>query len=327
MSFFRTMMLLAALTALFMAIGYALGGGTGMTIAFVIAAATNLFAYWNSDKMVLAQQGAQEVDERSAPELFSIVRQLAQNANLPMPRVYVIQSEQPNAFATGRNPNNAAVAASAGLLRMLSKEEVAGVLAHELAHVKNRDTLTMTVAATIAGAISMLGNFGMMFGGGRRDGENSGPGIVGTLLAVLVAPLAAAVIQMAISRTREYTADHDGAEICQRPLWLASALSKIDNAARQIPNEQAEAHPASAPLYIVNPLTGGGMDNLFSTHPNTENRIAALEALAQQMGQTQLPGGAGFNMQPGEADYRGGAQPWDPRQSGGPFGGDRWGRR
>ncbi len=259
-----------------------------MTIAFVIAAATNLFAYWNSDKMVLAQQDAQEVDEKSAPELYSIVRQLAANANLPMPRVYVIHSEQPNAFATGRNPENAAVAASAGLLRMLSKEEVAGVLAHELAHVKNRDTLTMTVAATIAGAISMLANFGMLFGG-RRDGEGGGPGMLGTLLAVIVAPLAAMVIQMALSRTREYVADRDGGDICQRPLWLASALRKIDNYARQIPNEQAETHPASAPLYIINPLHGGGMDSLFSTHPNTENRIAALVEQARQMGQTQEP--------------------------------------
>ena len=316
MNFFRTMLLLAALTALFMAIGYAIGRGPGMTIAFVIAAATNVFAYWNSDKMVLAQQGAVEVDEKSAPELYSIVRQLAQNANLPMPRVYVIQSEQPNAFATGRNPNNAAVAASAGLLRMLSKEEVAGVLAHELAHVKNRDTLTMTVAATIAGAISTLANFGMFFGG-RRDGENSGPGIVGTLLAVLVAPLAAAIIQMAISRTREYSADHDGADICQRPLWLASALRKIDNAAHQIPNEQAEAYPASAPLYIINPLTGGGMDNLFSTHPNTENRIAALVAQARAMGETQEPSGAGFNRQPGGAYDRGGPAPFNRGRGGG----------
>ena len=300
MNFFRTMLLLAALTALFMSIGYALGGGPGMTIAFAIAAATNLFAYWNSDKMVLAQQDAQEVDEKSAPELYSIVRQLAANANLPMPRVYVIQSEQPNAFATGRNPDNAAVAASAGLLRMMSKEEVAGVLAHELAHVKNRDTLTMTVAATIAGAISTLANFGMFFGG-RRDGENSGSGMIGTLLAVIVAPLAAMIIQMALSRTREYGADHDGAQICQRPLWLASALRKIDNAARQIPNEQAEAHPASAPLYIINPLHGGGMDSLFSTHPNTENRIAALVEQARQMGQTQEPSAARMNVRPGPA--------------------------
>lgn len=289
MNFFRTMLLLAALTALFMAIGYAIGGSTGMTIAFVIAAGTNVFAYWNSDKMVLAQQDAQEVDEKSAPELYSIVRQLAANANLPMPRVYIIHSEQPNAFATGRNPENAAVAASAGLLRMLSKEEVAGVLAHELAHIKNRDTLTMTVAATVAGAISMLANFGMLFGGGRREGEGSGGGGLSALLAVIVAPLAAMVIQMALSRTREYSADHDGAEICQRPLWLASALRKIDNAAHQIPNEQAEAHPASAPLYIINPLHGGGMDNMFSTHPNTENRIAALVAQARQTGQNQEP--------------------------------------
>ncbi len=231
---FRTMLLLAALTALFMAIGYAIGRGPGMTIAFCIAAATNVFAYWNSDKMVLAQQGAEEVDEARAPELYSIVRQLAANANLPMPRVYIIQSEQPNAFATGRNPNNAAVAASAGLLRMLSKEEISGVLAHELAHVKNRDTLTMTIAATIAGAISMLANFGMFFGGGQRDGEGGG-GIVSTLLAVFVAPIAAAIIQMALSRSREYAADHDGAEICRRPLWLASALQKIDRAAHQNP--------------------------------------------------------------------------------------------
>jgi len=317
MNFFRTMLLLAALTALFMAIGYAIGGGPGMTIAFVIAAATNLFAYWNSDKMVLAQQGAQEVDEKSAPELYSIVRQLAANANLPMPRVYVIHSEQPNAFATGRNPNNAAVAASAGLLRTLSKEEVAGVLAHELAHVKNRDTLTMTMAATIAGAISMLANFGMFFGR-RRNGEGGGPGMLGTLITVIVAPLAALIIQMAISRTREYSADHDGAEICQRPLWLASALRKIDNAARQIPNEQAEAHPASAPLYIINPLHGGGMDNLFSTHPNTENRIAALAAQARQMGQTEEPSAARMSLRPDQAA----PGPWG--QGGGPSRGARW---
>ena len=313
MNFFRTMLLLAALTALFMAIGYAIGRGPGMTIAFLIAGAMNLFAYWNSDKMVLSQQGAEEVDEAGAPELYSIVRQLAANAKLPMPRVYIIHTEQPNAFATGRNPDNAAVAASSGLLRMLSRDEISGVLAHELAHVKNRDTLTMTVAATIAGAISMLANFGLFFGGRRDEEGNSGGGIVATLLAVIVAPLAAAIIQMALSRSREYAADHDGAEICRHPLWLASALAKIDRAAHQIQNDQAEAHPASAPLYIVNPLTGGGMDNLFSTHPNTENRIAALEAQAREMGQTGGPGRTGISV---PADDAGGGEPgpWDRRE-------------
>jgi heat shock protein HtpX len=321
MNFFRTMLLLAALTALFMAIGYALGGGTGMIIAFLFAAGTNMFAYWNSDKMVLSQQGAEEVDEKAAPELYAIVRELAQRAKLPMPRVYIIQTEQPNAFATGRNPDHAAVAASSGLLRMLSREEVSGVLAHELAHVRNRDTLTMTVAATIAGAISMLANFGMFFGG-RRDGENSGGGVIGTLLAVLVAPLAAAIIQMALSRSREYAADHDGAEIVGHPLWLASALQKIDRAAHEIQNEQAEAHPATAPLYIVNPLTGGGMDNLFSTHPNTENRVAALVEQAREMGQPDEPKSGRFLPIDGGVPSGG---PWQGgKRRGGPFGQGPW---
>jgi heat shock protein HtpX len=322
MNFFRTMLLLAAMTALFMAIGFAIGGGPGMTIAFLIAAGMNLFAFWNSDKMVLAQQDAREVDERQAPELYGIVRQLATSAGLPMPRVYIINSEQPNAFATGRDPEHAAVAASSGLLNMMSKEEVAGVLGHELAHVKNRDTLTMTIAATIAGAISMLANFGMFFGGNRREG--GGIGIVGTLLAVFVAPIAAALIQMMLSRSREYVADRDGARICGHPLWLASALQKIERAAHEIPNEQAEANPASAPLYIINPLSGEGMDNLFSTHPNTANRVAALQEQAREMGNTQLPRGGSMDVPPFEGGESGG--PWgrgpeDDRSSGhGPWG-------
>ena len=298
MSFFRTMLLLSALTALFMSIGFAIGGGPGMTIAFMIAAATNLFAYWNSDRMVLSQQGAEEVDESQEPGLYAIVRQLAANAGLPMPRVYIIQTDQPNAFATGRNPENAAIAASSGLLRMMTRDEIAGVLGHELAHVKNRDTLTMTIAATIAGAISMLAQFGMFFGGNRREG---GGRIAGTLLAIIVAPIAAALIQMALSRSREYAADHDGALISGHPLWLASALKKIEGAAREIRNEQAQDYPATASLYIINPLSGGGMDNLFSTHPDTENRIAALEQQAQEMGQVQQPGDDRMEARPVES--------------------------
>jgi heat shock protein HtpX len=255
------------------------------------------------------------VDEAQEPELYGIVRPLAANAQLPMPKVYIIETDQPNAFATGRNPENAAVAASSGLLRLMSKEEIAGVLGHELAHVKNRDTLSMTIAATIAGAISMLANFGMLFGGGhRREGEGGG-GIVSSLLAVLVAPIAAGLLQMALSRSREYAADHDGAVISGHPLWLASALRKIEGAAREIPNEQAEDHPASASLYIINPLSGQGMDNLFSTHPDTENRIAALQEQARQMGDARWPSGGGIDMPqgPGEPGASGpwGRRPWE----------------
>jgi heat shock protein HtpX len=309
MNIFRTMTLLAVLTALFMAIGFAIGGAPGMTVAFMIAAATNLFAYWNSDRMVLAQQDAREVDEAEAPELYGIVRELAQKGGLPMPRVYIINTDQPNAFATGRNPENAAVAASAGLLRMVSREELAGVLGHELTHVKNRDTLTMTIAATFAGAISMLANFGMFFGGSRREGE--GPSFATTLLMIFVAPMAAGLLQMAISRSREYAADRGGAELCGHPMWLASALRKIENAARQIPNEQAQDNPASASLYIINPLSGGGMDNLFSTHPDTENRIAALEELGREMGRMDEPRGGGVQIPPmEERGGEDGAGPW-----------------
>jgi heat shock protein HtpX len=273
-------MLLAFMTALFMGVGYLIGGSGGMTIAFLIAAGMNLFSYWNADKMVLRMHHAVEVDERNAPEYYGIVRDLAARAGLPMPKVYLIDNPQPNAFATGRNPQNAAVAATTALLQRLSYEEVAAVMAHELAHVQNRDTLTMTITATLAGAISMLGNFAFFFGGNR---DNNNPlGIVGVLVAMIVAPLAAALVQMAISRTREYSADRRGAEICGNPLWLASALDKIARNAQRIHNPDAERNPATAHLFIINPLSGERMDNLFSTHPNTENRIAALEAMSRE---------------------------------------------
>lgn len=280
MNLMRTAMLLAFMTALFMGVGFLIGGTSGMMIALVMAAGMNLFSYWNSDKMVLAAYRAQEVDERNAPEFFHMIRDLSQNAGLPMPKVYVYDNPQPNAFATGRNPENAAVAASTGLMEMLTPQEVAGVMAHELAHIQNRDTLTMTITATLAGAISMLGNFAFFFGGNR---ENNNPlGFIGVLVAMIVAPLAAMLVQMAISRTREYSADRRGAEICGNPLWLASALQKIAGAAQHIHNNDAERNPATAHMFIINPLSGERMDNLFSTHPNTENRIAALHALSQQ---------------------------------------------
>jgi heat shock protein HtpX len=279
MNFIKTAMLIAAMTALFMLVGYAIGGAGGMVIALVIACATNLFSWWNSDKMVLRMQNAVEASEANAPEFFAIIRALSERAGLPMPRVYLIDSAQPNAFATGRNPQNAAVAASTGLLEQLTKEEVAGVMAHELAHIENRDTLTMTITATLAGAISMLGNFAFFFGGRRNDGPLGG---FGTLFAMIVAPLAAMVVQMAVSRTREYSADRRGAEITGNPLWLSSALTKIAAAAKQIPNYRAERFPASAHMFIINPLSGRGADSLFSTHPATENRVAALEEMARE---------------------------------------------
>ena len=286
MSYLRTAILLAGLTALFMGVGYLIGGPDGAIIAFFVAAAMNFFAYWNGDRIVLSMHGAQEVDEQTAPDLLRVVADLAHRARLPMPRVYVIDNPQPNAFATGRNPAHAAVAATTGLLNMLSPDELAGVISHELAHVRNRDTLLMTVTATIAGAISMLAQFGMFFRGGRRD-RNGGIGAIGTLLMVVMAPLAAMLVQMAISRTREYAADDMGARISGNPEALASALAKIDAAARRIENISAEQNPATAPLFIINPLSGARMDNLFSTHPSTENRIAALERLAAQMGLTR----------------------------------------
>jgi heat shock protein HtpX len=283
MSYLRTAILLAGLTALFMGVGYLLGGSGGALIAFFIAAAMNFFTYWNADQLVLSMHGAQEVDERTAPQFVHIVAELANRAGLPMPRVYLMDNPQPNAFATGRNPAHAAVAATTGLLNTLSREELAGVIAHELAHIKNHDTLLMTVTATIAGAISMLAQFGMFFGGGHRD-SNSGAGVIGTLVMIVLAPLAAMLVQMAISRTREYAADDMGARISGNPQSLASALAKIDAAAHEIENVPAEQNPATAHLFIINPLSGQRMDNLFSTHPSTENRIAALDQLAAQMG-------------------------------------------
>ncbi len=281
MGYLRTTILLAGLTALFMAVGYLLGGAGGAVIALVIALLMNVFTYWNADRMVLAMQDAQEVDARTAPEFVAIVAELARRAALPMPRVYIMDNPQPNAFATGRNPSHAAVAATTGLLNMLTRDEIAAVIAHELGHVRNHDTLLMTVTATLAGAISMLAQFGMFFGGGNR---NSGVGMIGTLAMIILAPLAAMLVQMAISRTREYAADAAGAEISGNPQALASALAKIDAAARQIENVPAEENPAMAHLFIINPLSGARMDNLFSTHPATENRIAALREIATRTG-------------------------------------------
>ena len=293
MNYFKTAMLLAGLTALFMGVGYLIGGSGGALIALVVAAGMNIFTYWNSDRMVLSMNGAQEVDARTAPDLYNMVAELAARAQLPMPKVYLMDEEQPNAFATGRNPQNAAVAVTTGLLQRLSHEEVAGVVAHELAHIKNHDTLIMTITATIAGAISMLAQFGMFFGGGSRDNNSGGMGIIGTLAMVILAPIAAMLVQMAISRTREYSADRMGAQICGQPMSLASALAKIPNAAHQIPNEKAEREPGMAHMFIINPLSGLRMDNLFSTHPATENRIAALDELAREMGQNSGGFGSG----------------------------------
>ena len=294
MNHFRTAILLAALTGIFVVVGSLIGGEQGMVIAFLVACAMNLFAYWNADKMVLRMYGAREVSAVEEPQFHGLIQQLARRAGLPMPRVYLIDSDQPNAFATGRNPQNAAVAATTGLLRMLSTEEIAGVMAHELAHVKNRDTLTMTITATIAGAIGMLAQFGMFFGAGARDSEGrpNPLGMIGALAAMIVAPIAAMLVQMAISRGREYEADREGAEISKRPLALASALEKIAGSAKQIPNMPAERNPASAHLFIVNPLSGARMDNLFSTHPNVENRVARLEEIAREMGTTAAPSAA-----------------------------------
>jgi heat shock protein HtpX len=284
MNLFRTGLLMAFLTGLFLAIGYAIGGQGGMVLAFLFAAGTNLFAYWNSDKMVLSMYGAQQVDEQSAPELVHMVRVLAEKAEIPMPRVFIAENPQPNAFATGRNPEHAAVCVTSGILSRLNEEELAGVLAHELSHVKNHDTLTMTITATLAGAISMLANFALFFGG-RHDDRRNPLGPIGAILIMILAPLAAMLVQMAISRTREFEADRSGALISGRPLWLASALERISSGAARIDNVDAETHPATAHMFIINPLHGGNFGSLFATHPSTEERIARLEAMAAEMGQ------------------------------------------
>ncbi len=284
-------MLLAALTALFMGLGYTIGGSGGAFAAFAFAAAMNLFTFWNADKIVLRMHNAKEVDGRSCPQLTGIVQQLATRAGLPMPRVYIIDSSHPNAFATGRNPEHAAVAASTGLLALLDRDEVAAVMAHELGHVRNRDTLIMTMTATIAGAISMLANFGFFF----RGGDNRNP--LAMIAAVLLAPFAAMLVQLALSRTREYGADRASAEICGNPRALASALAKLHQAAARIPNPVTMRNPAAASLYIV----PGGGDSLFSTHPDTANRIAELERMALAMGR---PAAAGAVTVPSSARRR-----------------------
>lgn len=289
MNHLKTYILLAAMTALFGAVGYMIGGVGGMTLALIVAAAMNLFAYWNADKMVLRHFRAQEVDPNHPDHRVQAYVQdtlaLAQRAGLPPPKVYIIDNPQPNAFATGRDPQNAAVAATSGLLGLLSREEIRGVMAHELAHVKNRDTLTMTVTATIAGAVGMLANFALFFGDRRNP--------IAGLLIMILAPLAASLVQMAISRAREYEADRMGAEIGGEPEALARALEKIEAYARQRVNVDAERNPAMAHLFIINPLAGHGADNLFSTHPNTRNRIAKLMQLTQRFGRPTSAPAAG----------------------------------
>lgn len=305
MNYTRTALLLAALTAFVLVLGWMLGGKTGLVIALLAAAGMNLYAYWNSDKMVLSMYQAQPVDRTTAPVLVGIVERLTARAGMPMPAVYVIDQPQPNAFATGRDPEHASVAATTGLLAMLSPEELEGVMAHELAHVKNRDTLIMTVTATLAGAIGMLANFGMFFGGNRDNGEEGGGGLgtVGTILMAILAPLVAMLVQMAISRTREYEADAAGAAICGNPLALASALARLEQGAGAVPNAVAEGHPATAHLFIVNPLTGSGLAQMFSTHPSMADRIERLQALA---GSGAI---GGFTAGPARSAWGGGKTP------------------
>ena len=274
----KTSILMAAIMALFGVIGASVGGASGMLMALLFGGAMNIFAYWFSDTMVLKMYNAQEVDETSAPQFYAMVRELSGRAGLPMPRVYLIDEAQPNAFATGRNPDNAAVAATTGILHLLSAREIRGVMAHELAHIRHRDILISTISATMAGAISALANFTMFFGGRDSEGRPGNP--IASIAVALLAPLAASLIQMAISRAREFEADRGGAEICGEPDALADALTRIDAYARGIPMPTAEAHPATAQMMIMNPLSGGGIAGLFSTHPSTEERVDRLRVMA-----------------------------------------------
>jgi heat shock protein HtpX len=310
MNTMRTGLLLASMTALFLAVGWLIAGQQGAVIAFLVALAMNGFAYWNSDKMVLRMHNARPIDQNAAPELYRLVADLARRGELPMPKVYLIETSQPNAFATGRSPEHAAVAVTRGLMEACTREELAGVIAHELAHIKHRDTLIMTVTATLAGAIGFLSQFAFFFGMGR---DNRNPlGMVGTLLVMILAPLAAMLVQMAISRTREYVADRGGAEICGHPLWLASALRKIEQLASRTVNPSAERNPASAHLFIINPLRMGGVDGLFRTHPATAERVRRLQELAEDgaagpVGRSGFEASGPWASQPAPARRRG---PW-----------------
>ena len=319
MSYLRTAILLAALPALFMGIGFLTGGQTCMIIALVMAGGMNLFAYWNSDKAVLRMYGARLMDPNQggdARALYDMVGELARNAKLPMPKVYVMDNPQPNAFATGRNPENAAVAVTTGLMQTLNRDELAGVIAHELAHIRHHDTLLMTITATIAGAIGMLANFALFFGGNR---DNNHMGFIGTIALMILGPMAAGLVQMAISRTREYEADKGGAEICGQPLWLASALQKIAGGAARIPNDEAEANPASAHLFIVNPLHGMRLDRMFATHPPMEERVARLVTMSETAGSAGFD--CGYRDDPASAGPWSGSVPESPRgRSRGPWG-------
>ena len=316
-NFFKTGLLLVIMTAIMVGMGAVVGGRSGLIIAFVVALGMNLVTYWKSDTLILRMHNAQEVDAQSAPELYRIVQELAERAALPMPRLFVMTSPQPNAFATGRSPESAALCASTGMLDLLNRNEVSGVMAHELAHIKNRDTLTMTIAASIGGAVSMFANMlqlGLLFGGNR----NGRAGMAGTLATAVIASFAATLVQMAISRSREYQADQIGARICGNPLWLASALSKIQEAVRSgVSSPTAERLPSSAHMFIINPLTAGTLASMFSTHPSTENRVAELQKLAQEMasevGQTNrggifLPSSVTRRPKPSADPSRGG--PW-----------------